>query len=118
MKITKEDMDSFLKPEKGWIRNISGYEYVYDFHLKHLPVIIKVLSSIPIDEKGKRNKGAENIRVFSVLKDGMGKEDKILEGLVNSMIVYVNQNWRTNLQKAVYATINRSRIVASKRLAR
>jgi hypothetical protein len=109
--IFTEDMDEFLKPSKGWIRNHSGNEYIYDFHLKKLPIIIKVASSIRVDTGRARNKGADAIRVFAVVKEGLDVKDKVSGGLLKSKRVYRTDNWRENLEKLVLDTIKRAKKV-------
>lgn len=109
--ITKEDMDEFLKSSKGWICNRSGNEYIYDFHIKKLPIIVKVASSIRIDTGRARNKGTDAIRVFAVQKEGLDVNNKVDGGLIKAKRVYRTTNWRDNLQKAVLEAIKKSKYV-------
>ena len=99
--ITKEEMDKKLRADKGWICNHSGNEYVYDFHLKKMPVIIKVASSIRLDTNKGRNKGSDAIRVFAVRKESLDVKAKVTRGLVKAQRVYRVMGWKTNLEKAV-----------------
>ena len=112
--IEKAAMDEKLKATKGWVETVSGNEYLYDFHMKNIPAVIKVASSIRLDTGRGRNKGADALRVFAVEKDTMGKEYKVIRGLVKTTRVYRTTNWRTNLQKAVLSTLNRANIVYDK----
>ena len=112
--ITLEEMDSLLKKENGWIRNRSGNEWIYDFHLKMLPVIIKVASSIRIDTGRARNKGSDAIRVYAVMKEGLGERDKIIRGLLRAKRVYRTTNWRENLQKLVMITLKKAKAICHK----
>jgi len=114
VRMTKEEMDEKLKSEKGWECNRTGNEYVYDFHLKHFPIIIKVASSIRIDTDRARNKGSDAIRVYAVMKDGLDKKAKIIRGLVKARRVNRMTNWRTHLEAAVYSVIKRSKVVYHK----
>ena len=111
VKITKKEFDKKLKADKGWICNHSGNEYIYDFHLSKLPIIVKVASSIRLDTNKSRNKGADAIRVYAVEKEGTDVEAKIKGGLVKSRRVYRTTNWRTNLEKLVFDIMNQSKIV-------
>ena len=99
--ITLKEMDEFLKKEKGWFRSRSGNEWIYDFHMKKIPVIIKVASSIRIDTERSRNKGSDAIRVFAVIKEGLGEKDKITKGLLKASRVYRTINWQDNLEKLI-----------------
>ena len=112
--IIKEDMDNLLKEDKGWLCNKSGNEYVYDYHLKSYPIIVKVLSSIKVDENRKENKNSWAIRVFAVKTDGDITKPKIVCGLVKAKTVWRTENWKDNLQKAVYSVINSSKVVYDK----
>lgn len=106
-------MEQTLKVGKGWIRQISGNEYVYDFHLAKMPVIVKVMSSIQVDTDRVRNRGSDAIRVFAVEKDSMSSDPmhyNVLSGLVKAIIVYRTINWRDNLENAVMAVMHRAKI--------
>ena len=104
--ITREEMDEFFfAPQKGWIRNISGYEYVYDYHLKSpYPLLLKVMSSIQVDSNTSRNKGSDAIRVFVVLKENCDIDSKIVRGFFKAKRIYRTQNWRDNLKILVIKT--------------
>jgi hypothetical protein len=103
------EMDQLLKPEKGWIRNLSGNEYVYDYHLMKYPVIVKVLSTIQVNIGNPRNKGSDAIRIFSVRKSGLDKKAKVISGLVKSIIVYREPNWQDRVKRAVLKMIEESK---------
>jgi len=107
--ITKEEFDEKLQQGKGWVLNTSGNEYVYDFHLQHYPIIVKVASSIRLDSKISRNKGADAIRVFAVEKESLVQKAKIKSGILKAKRVYRTTNWRDNLQKAVLVAIKESK---------
>ena len=111
VRITKKEMDNKLKANKGWIVNHAGNEYIYDFHLTKLPIIVKVASSIRLDTNRSRNKGADAIRVFAVEKEGTDIKAKIKGGLVKSRRVYRITNWEKHLEKLVVAIMNQSKIV-------
>ena len=114
IKITKKEMDGILKADKGWICNVSGNEYVYDFHLSKLPVIIKVASSIRIDSDRAKNKGSDSIKVYAVMKDGLDKKDKIIRGLIKSTRLQRVDGWECRLVKAVLDSIKRASFVYHK----
>jgi hypothetical protein len=93
--ITLEEFDSLCKTEKGWVRNRSGYEYVYDYRIPNTNIMIKILSSINIE--AGRNKGSDTIRVFAVVVDD---NNKVLRGLVKSVIVYRVKGWKDRVIEA------------------
>ncbi len=110
VEITKKQMDERLKTDKGWICNHSGNEYIYDFHLSKFPIIVKVMSSISIDNNRNRNKGSDTIRVFAVVKDKMEVKDyKVISGLVKSMRVNRTTNWGKNVEKAVMLVMDKAK---------
>ena len=109
VKITKEEMDDVLKAEKGWVRNVTGYEYVYDFHLSQVPVIVKVMSSVRVQDGQGRNRGSDAIRVFAVKKAGMGKDARVVSGLLKSKRVYRVEGWRDNLKTAVLNALTKAK---------
>ena len=94
--------------------NISGNEYIYDFHLSKYPIIIKVASSIRIDADRPRNKNSNAIRIFAVEKEGFDVKDKIIKGLIKSRIVFKTTNWREELKNKVCSVINSSKLVHDK----
>ena len=106
VEITEQEMDDFLKTDKGWEKNRAGYEYVYDYHIPHFPIIVKVMSSISINTSQGRNKGSDAIRVFAVKKD---KDGNVTGGLIKAKRVYRTKNWRNNVFKAVVDTIRNSK---------
>lgn len=114
VKITKQEMDDKLKSERGWYCNRAGNEYIYDFHLKSYPVIVKVSSTIKIDSDRPRNKGSENIRIFAVRKESRDHKAKIVSGLVKARKVHKMTNWRLNLEKEIYSVIQSSKVVYEK----
>ena len=115
VKITKNEMDEKLKTEKGWILTQSGNEYVYDFSLSHYPIVIKVASSIRMNDDRARNKGTDAIRVFAVEKDSLAKEGyKVTRGLIKAKRVYRVAGWKTNLENAVWDVLKRATIVYDK----
>jgi hypothetical protein len=98
VEITEQEFDNVLKREKGWVKNVNGYEYVYDYTLQsNSNIMIKVMSSISVNNAVSRNKGSDAIRVFAVLCDDKGKVNR---GLVKAIKVYRTKNWRGNIKKA------------------
>lgn len=116
--ITKEEMDNFFfSTNKGWIRNISGNEYVYDFHMKYpYPLVIKVMSSISVYTNKARNKGSDAIRVFVIKKDGFDINSKVKGGFLKSKRVYRTINWKDNLKSLVLEMFYESRKIYMERL--
>lgn len=111
MELTLQETDLLLKPSKGWKRNINGYEYVYDYIIPSLPVMIKVFSSVQVpNPENKRNKNSDCIRIFALHY----KENKILGGLVKSQIVEITENWATDLVEA-YKTIQKQAYIVCSR---
>jgi len=91
-----EDFDALLQTEKGWERNISGKEYVYDYRMKRFPnIIIKVLTSIKTETSAARQKGQDAIRVFVIRQEGKG-----FKGYAKQIRVNRTTNWRDNVKKA------------------
>lgn len=115
IKITKQEMDDNLKAEKGWICNRSGNEYIYDFHLKKYPIIIKVASSIKIDTDRAKNKNSDVIKIYAVEKASTALDAKITRGLIKSSIVFSTTNWRKDLQDNMLAIMIRAKFVYDKR---
>ena len=112
--ITKQDMDDKLNADKGWICSHTGNEYMYDFHLKNFPIIIKVASSLSIDLDRPRNKNSDVIRIFAVKKASLDKKAKIVGGLVKTRIVHRDTDWKDNLVMQVLSVIQSSKIVYHK----
>lgn len=95
--ITQQEMDAYLSTKKGWVRNKSGYEYVYDYMMKTVPnIMIKVLSSVNTGE-GKRNKNSDAIRIFAVKTDSKGK---IIGGYIRKQVIFKTETWRADLREA------------------
>lgn len=90
--ISIEEIQKLLKPDSpyNWKQNISGNEYVFDFELKKIPVIIKVLSTIPVDIDKPLNKNSDKIRIFAVVKNNDGK---ITGGLLKSSYIKIDNSW-------------------------
>lgn len=112
--ITKEEMDEKLNADKGWECNCTGNEYVYDFHLKKYPIIIKVSSTIRIDADRARNKGSDAIRIFAVKKESMDKKAEIVSGLIKARRVNRDTDWINNLVIQVLSVIKNSKFVYDK----
>lgn len=100
-------MDAVLRAEKGWICNRSGYEYVYDFHLSQIPVIIKVMSSVRVEDGRGRNKGSDAIRVFAVKKANLDKKARVVAGMLKSRRVNRVSGWEDRLRQLVLDTLTK-----------
>lgn len=95
--ITETEFDNYLTKENGWVKNKSGYEYVYDYTMKQIPsIMIKVLSSVNTGE-GKSNKGSHAIRVFAVKMNSKGE---IIRGYIKKQTVLKTKTWREDLKSA------------------
>jgi len=105
--ITKSEMDNLLRSEKGWICNKSGNEYIYDFHLKNYPIIIKVASSVMVDIYNRPNKGSDCIHVFAVCKKGLEVKSPIIGGILSSKkrVVLKTTGWQNRLKEKVNSAI-------------
>ena len=69
VEVNLEQFDELLKADKGWKKEISGKEFVYDYEMTRFPnIIIKVLTSIKTDTTAARKKGQDAIRVFVIRK--------------------------------------------------
>jgi len=96
VKVRLNEFDELLKASKGWTKNISGKEYVYDYEMKRFPhIIIKVLTSIKTETTAARKVGKDAIRVFVIKKDGKG-----FKGYAKQVRVNRTKNWRENVKKA------------------
>ena len=113
--IAKHEMDSKLSVRKGWICSPLGNEYIYDFHLKSFPIIVKVSSSIRIDMDKPANKNSYNIRVHAIKKQNLDKKAKIIGGLVKARKVFVADGWETKLEEQVISVIESAKKVFNKR---
>ena len=114
-KITKQQMDNKLQTEKGWICNRNGNQYVYDFHLKHYPIIIKVGSTVRIDADRKANKGSNVIKIYAVKKESLKEDAKIICGIIKARTVATTKNWRKELEVQVFSVIESAKVVYDKR---
>lgn len=93
-----DEFDELLKSSKGWKRNVSGKEYVYDYRMKNKPnIVIKILTSISENDIISRSAGKDAIRVFAVKVDNNGK---VVKGICKSKRVYRTKNWKNNTVKA------------------
>ena len=98
VEVKLEEFDALLKKEKGWERNVTGNEYVYDYKMKEFPhLMIKVLTSIKVDTTKARKAGHDAIRVFVVVID---KDGKITRGYAKQIRVNRTMNWRDNVRNA------------------
>lgn len=106
IEITRDDIELLLRVGKGWIRQTSGNEWLYDFHLSKIPVIIKVLSTVPIDPTKRRNSGSSKFRVWAVVKSCMSKDKyKVTGGLLRASRLPIKVNWKHQLECLICATI-------------
>ena len=93
---TLEEFDGLLKASKGWTKAISGKEFVYDYEMTRFPnIVIKVLTSIRVENNSARRVGKDAIRVFVIRKVG----DKF-RGYAKQIRVNRTMNWRDNVKKA------------------
>lgn len=113
MKLRLSDYAHLLK--KGWKRFNNGNEYVYDYKLPDCPIIIKIFSTVKVDENEKANKGSHQIRVFAVKLD---KNGKICGGYIKSQRVNITLNWLEDVKtafrvvrKQVYVRARKEKII-------
>lgn len=109
VRIQLEEMEELLKPEKGWRRNTSGNEYVFDWHMKGYPIVVKVLSTVSVFRDRPKNYGSESIRVFAVMKAGLDEKAKILGGLVKAIRLRREPTWRDMTKCAVITVMELAR---------
>jgi len=102
-------MEELLKPEKGWQKNTSANEYVFDYHLKGYPIVVKVLSTVSVFRDRPKNYGSEKIRVFAVLKAGLDEKARIVGGLVRAYRLRRDLTWRDLVKCAVITVMEQAR---------
>lgn len=113
MTLTIKDFEPLL--DKGYTKATNGNEYVYDFKLPDVPVIMKILSTVNVDPNKKGNKGSEQIRVFAVRVDN---DNKIIGGYIKARRFIPTELWKQQLREAyiivrkqVYVRVRRERLV-------
>lgn len=107
--ITLEEFDALMlaTPELGWIRETSGYEYVYTRKLATYPdIFIKVMSSIQVVGAKARNKGSDAIRVFAIQKINTPRNK--YKGYIKQTRVNRTTNWKKNLGNAIMKVITQT----------
>jgi hypothetical protein len=63
------EMDTLLKTEKGWLKCIEGGEYVYHYTtIKNPDILIKVFSSVKVENGLGRKVGKDAIRICAINK--------------------------------------------------
>lgn len=85
--ITIGEMESVLRSDKGWTKDVSGNEIIFVFPLKS-GLEIRVASSLRQSDKVCRSCGKDAIRVFVPTR-------------MKSVRVYRTKNWRDNLRDRV-----------------
>ena len=104
--ITEKEMDEFLKVSKGWVKQISGYEYVYDYSLPRYPIVVKVLSTISVPNSPRKNRGSNVIRIYAVKVDVHGK---VICGLMKSTRIRVVPGWQSEVYETVISVIQKAK---------
>jgi hypothetical protein len=107
--LTEQDFKPLLK--KGYKQFHNGNEYVYDFKLTDLPIVMKILSTVKVDPDKKGNKGSHQIRVFAVKCDRNGK---ITGGYIKAQRITVARGWRQKVSEA-YVTVKKQVYVRARR---
>jgi len=93
--VTLPEFELVLKAEKGWQKIESTKETIFVFPLSSRPhIIIKVYSSIGMNHKTCREKGADAIRVCAV-------NTQTNKGWISTRRVFRVEGWRNNLKNAV-----------------
>jgi len=105
--ISYDEMREFLPKvckngQKGWDVNRSGYELVFDYKMIHIPVLIKVSTTIDVEGGLSRNKGSDKIRVWAVR---VNQKNKVIGGLLKARKVDRNGAWKINLKWTIMETI-------------
>lgn len=93
--LTEKDFKPLL--DKGYEQHNNGNEYVYDFKLPDLPIIMKILSTVKVDPDKKGNKGSDQIRVFAVR---VGKDGKICGGYIRAERIKIGRDWKKKVSQA------------------
>ena len=109
IEILELDLAHLIK--KGYKKNISGNEYIYDRQIPNTPIMLKISSTIRVDKRRKPNKNSYRIRVHAVK---VNKEGKICGGFVNAVTVCRTENWRLDLEEAKLDVAQLALVVASK----
>ena len=108
--LTTKDIESIRKPtirdKKGWVKNINGNEYVYDYQIPNTMVMLKVLSTVRVDAFRKHNRNSDMFRVFAVVVDADGK---VKRGLIKSKTVPITVYWKVALEKFVMIVYNEAK---------
>jgi len=99
VEVRETEFDILLRSEKGWSKDRSGNEVVYNYYIKSNPdIVIKVFSSVRDSDHIGRECGRDAIRVCAVDT----KKDK---GLVKSSRIYRVKNWQDRVVKRVCEVI-------------
>ena len=104
--VTEKEMDEFLKVSKGWVKQISGYEYVYDYAIPRYPIVVKALSTIPTPDAIRRNRGSSVIRIYAVKVDVHGK---VISGLMKSIKIRIAPGWKSEVYETVISVIQKTK---------
>jgi hypothetical protein len=97
--ITLTEMENFLKPEKGWKKEICGNEFVFLFVIPSRPELtIKVFSGIKSDSLFSRDCGKDALRVACI--NTTTNRGWIKSGRCNRVI-----GWQANLKAKILQVI-------------
>jgi len=98
--VTEMEMDTLLKSEKGWSKQIEGGEYVYHYTTNKNPdVVVKVFSSVTPNGIGRKC-GGDAIRIVAV-------NTKTNRGIIKNGRVNRTAGWDERLKEKVLETINK-----------
>lgn len=101
--VSLTEMRDALKLEKGWAEDSQHNEIVFNYTLKHFPVIqIKVYTGIRKDTGVSRSCGDDAIRVCAV-------NIQTHQGWIKSARVYRVEGWRKNLEQRVLKVIEQAK---------
>jgi len=97
-----EEMENFLRAEKGWRKETQGNEFLFSYKLKAAPRIeIKVFTGIRTDTAQSRKVGADSIKVCAV--------DVVKhQGFIKARRIHRTFGWKNNLQDRVMQVIRQS----------
>jgi hypothetical protein len=96
--VTEMEMDTLLKADKGWVKQIEGGEYVYHYTTNKNPdVVVKVFSSVTPSGVSKKV-GSDAIRICAV-------NTKTNRGIIKNGRVNRTAGWDDRLKAKVLETI-------------
>lgn len=96
--VTELEFDALLKPDKGWVKEVKGKEYVYGYRTEKNPnIVVYVYSTITNDGLGRKC-GGDAIRICAV-------NTVTQRGIIKSSRVYRTPGWSDRTKAKVLEVI-------------